>query len=50
MDGALCSRLYIDAATFAVEHHFTIDEREQRVVFALANASARVNTCYQLGE
>lgn len=33
---------HIDATTFAIEFHFAIDECEQRVVFALANAFAGV--------
>jgi len=40
----------IDAATFAVEQHFAIDECEQRVVFALADAFAGVELVADLAD
>ena len=41
---------HIDATTFAIEFYFTIDQREQRVVFALADAFARMKLVAHLAD
>ena len=43
-------REHVHAATFAVELHFAIDQREQRVVLAAADALAGVDLGAELAD
>ncbi len=46
----LSSRNDVDTATVTVEHNFPVYQREQRVVFALANTFARMPAVSDLSD